>query len=137
MPGRYRALLRSAIVHDVSMRGNTLRPIDKPQGQWSLRSSGRGYGGVGTSFVVPTVASSVDLVVQIGIEPNGSRRIREIVALPGRVEAGVVETADIFSTVDGKLVRAQGFPPHPDRFARYGIDLPKLLSDGNSGRHQT
>jgi len=88
------------------------------------------------AFVVPTVASSVDLVVQIGIEPDGSRRIREIVALPGRVEAGVVETTDIFSTVDGRLVRAQGFPPHPDRFARYGIDLPELLSDGNFGRHQ-
>lgn len=90
--------------------------------------------------MVPTVAASVDLVVQIGVEPSGSRRIREIVALPGRVEGGVVETADIFATVDGALVRAQGFPPHPDRFAQHGIDLPDLLADRRDmdmGRHQT
>ncbi|NNG37267.1 CpaF family protein [Nakamurella aerolata] len=79
------------------------------------------------NFVVPTVASSIDLVVQLGLEPGGGRRVREIVALPGRVESGVVETADIFTTRDGKLVRAQGFPPHDDRFARHGYDLPALL----------
>jgi pilus assembly protein CpaF len=80
------------------------------------------------SFVVPTVASCIDLVVQIGVEPNGSRRVREIVALPGRVEGAVVETADIFTSVNGKLVRAQGFPPHVERFVQYGIDLAELLS---------
>jgi pilus assembly protein CpaF len=81
------------------------------------------------TFVVPTVAASVDLVVQIGIDPAGDRRVREIVALPGRVESGVVEIADLFTTVDGDLVRAQGFPPHPDRFIRHGYDLPALLAD--------
>ena len=65
--------------------------------------------------------------MQIGIDHDGARAVREIVALPGRVEAGVVETADIFTTVDGRLVRAEGYPPHPDRFARHGIDLPALL----------
>src|SRR6476469_3020150 len=93
---------------------------------------------VTASFVVPTVATSVDLVVQVGIEPDGSRRVREIVALPGRVEAGVVETTDIFTTVGGRLVRGQGFPPHPDRFDRYGYDLPELLLGGrhsDGGEH--
>ncbi len=85
---------------------------------------------VTASFVVPTVASSVDLVVHVGREPGGARRVREIVALPGRVEAGVVEVADIFTSVDGMLLRAQGFPPHADRFARAGIDLPTLLATG-------
>ena len=80
------------------------------------------------AFVVPTVAACIDLVVQVGVEPDGSRRIREIVALPGRVEGGVVETEDIFTTRAGKLVRVQGFPPHADRFARHGIDLVGLLS---------
>lgn len=78
-------------------------------------------------FVVPTVAASIDVVVQLGIEADGSRRVREIVALPGRVEAGTVETADIFTTRDGALVRADGFPPHEDRFARNGFHLPTLL----------
>ncbi len=80
------------------------------------------------SFVVPTVAACIDLVVQVGVEPDGSRRVREIVALPGRVEGGVVETEDIFTSVAGKLVRAQGFPPHPDRFEQYGINLAELLA---------
>ncbi len=88
---------------------------------------------VTAAFVVPTVASSVDLIVQVGMDHHGARTIREIVALPGRVEGGVVETADIFTTRDGLLVRAEGYPPHPDRFARHGIDLPALLA----GRSRT
>src|ERR1700710_2765382 len=84
---------------------------------------------VTAGFVVPTVATSVDLVVQLGIDPDGQRKLREIVALPGRVEAGVVEVADIFTTRDGELVRAQGYPPHADRFLRHGIDLPQLLAN--------
>src|SRR4028118_1364497 len=35
---------------------------------------------VSHAFVVPTVAASIDLVVHIGLEPGGSRRVREIVA---------------------------------------------------------
>ena len=85
------------------------------------------------SFVVPTVAACVDLVVQIGVQPDGSRRVREIVALPGRVEGGVIETEDIFTSVDGKLVRAQGFPPHEDRFVQHGIDLSELLAARSGG----
>src|SRR6185503_11137261 len=80
------------------------------------------------SFVVPTVAASVDLVVQIGRDAAGHRRVREIVAVPGRVEGDVVETADIFVSRDGRLTRAGGFPPHPDRFAAAGFDLVRLLA---------
>ncbi len=83
---------------------------------------------VTAAFVVPTVATSIDLVVQVGIDPGGHRRIREIVALPGRVENGVVEIADIFTSRGNELVRAEGYPPHADRFVRHGIDLPALLA---------
>jgi pilus assembly protein CpaF len=89
---------------------------------------------IGTSFVVPTVAASVDLVVHVGTDASGHRRVREIVALPGRVEGGVIETADVFTSRDGRLVRADGYPPHPDRFAALGFDLPTLLGDGSGGR---
>src|SRR4051812_3691463 len=82
---------------------------------------------IGTSFVVPTVAASVDLVVHVGTDGDGRRRVREIVAPPRRVEGGGVETADVFASRDGRLVRADGFPPHAERFARAGIDLPALL----------
>ena len=84
---------------------------------------------VTAAYIVPTVASSVDLVVHAATGPDGRRRIREIIALSGRVEAGVVETTDVFVTRDGALVRAAGFPPHADRFAAHGIDLARVLEE--------
>ncbi|MEI4270558.1 ATPase, T2SS/T4P/T4SS family [Klenkia sp. LSe6-5] len=84
---------------------------------------------VGHAFVVPTVAASVDLVVHVGTDPSGQRRLREVVALPGRAEGAVIETADVFTTSDGRLVRADGHPPHPERYAALGFDLPALLGD--------
>ena len=83
---------------------------------------------VSASFVVPTVASSVDLVVHLALEADGLRRVREIVALPGRVEGEVVEVADLFVRRGGDLVRADGFPPHTERFERAGHDLRRLLA---------
>lgn len=83
---------------------------------------------VGHAFVVPTVASCIDLVVHIATEADGRRVVREVVAVPGRVEGDVVETADVFTTRRGNLVRADGWPPHPERFERAGIDLAGLLA---------
>ncbi len=86
---------------------------------------------VGARFVVPTVAASVDVVVHTALDADGRRRVREVVAVPGRVEGDVVEVSDLFTTVDGELVRASGFPPHADRFARAGHDVAALLvADG-------
>ena len=82
---------------------------------------------VSSAFVVPTVASAVDLVVHLDLDADGRRGVREVLAVPGRVEAGVVETAEIFVTRGGRLVRGDGFPPHPERFARAGADLTALL----------
>ena len=90
---------------------------------------------VSASFVVPTVASSVDLVVHVVLDGDGVRRVREVVALPGRVEGDVVETADIFTTRDGRLVRADGYPPHPERFDAHGFDLAAAArADGDADR---
>ena len=83
---------------------------------------------VGHGFVVPTVASCVDLVVHVAKDGTGHRRVREVVAVPGRVEGDVVEVADLFVTRGEQLVRAQGFPPHEERFAWAGLDLPSLLA---------
>jgi len=83
---------------------------------------------VGSRFVVPTVAGSIDLVIQIALERDGVRRVREIVAVPGRVEGDVIEIADIFTSRGGQLVRADGFPPHVDRFERAGYDIAALLA---------
>jgi pilus assembly protein CpaF len=83
---------------------------------------------VGHSFVVPTVASCVDIVVHTVKDPAGHRRVREVVAVPGRVEGDVVEVADLFVTRHGRLSRADGYPPHQERFDWAGVDLPRLLA---------
>jgi pilus assembly protein CpaF len=82
---------------------------------------------VTAAYIVPTVASSVDLVVHAATRPDGRRRVREIVALSGRVEDGVVETSDIFVSRGEQLVRGRGFPPHAERFESHGIDVAALL----------
>jgi pilus assembly protein CpaF len=83
---------------------------------------------VSARFVVPTVATSIDVVVHIALEPDGTRRVREIVAVPGRVEGDVVEMADLFVTRADRLTRAEGFPPHAERFRRAGYDVAALLA---------
>jgi len=86
---------------------------------------------VGHSFVVPTVASSVDIVVHTRTDGHGHRRVGEIVAVPGRVEgngdASVIEVEDVFTTRANRLVRADGFPPHAERFEAAGFNLIELL----------
>jgi pilus assembly protein CpaF len=42
------------------------------------------------------VASSVDLVVHLGIGVNGVRRAAEIVAVPGRVDRDVIDAEPLF-----------------------------------------
>jgi pilus assembly protein CpaF len=51
---------------------------------------------IGSRFVVPTVAGCVDIVVHLDTEHDGSRRVREIVSVPGRVEGEIVELEPIF-----------------------------------------
>ena len=90
---------------------------------------------VSAAFVVPTVATCVDLVVHLDIDAEGRRRVREIVGVPGRVEREVIETADIFTTRGDQLERAGGFPPHADRYERAGVDLISALGHRPVRRH--
>ena len=82
---------------------------------------------VSSRFVVPTVASAIDLVVHLDMLADGRRRVREIVGLSGRVEDETIEVSDIFSLRGDRLVRGEGQPPHAERFARAGFDLSALL----------
>jgi pilus assembly protein CpaF len=82
---------------------------------------------IGSRFVVPTVAGCVDIVVHIATDRDGTRRVREVVGVPGRVEGDVVELEPIFVRQATQLVRADGYPPHAERFADAGYDLADLL----------
>jgi pilus assembly protein CpaF len=83
---------------------------------------------IGSRFVVPTVAGAVDIVVHTQLIDSGRRRVREICAVPGRVEGEIIELESIFGLRGDRLVRGEGYPPHPDRFERIGYDLARLLA---------
>jgi pilus assembly protein CpaF len=85
---------------------------------------------VSARFVVPTVAASVDLVVHLGIDHQGVRRVNEIVGVPGRVENDVIEIEPIFERRSGDLRRLAGMPPRPGSFEQVGIDVHALLGAG-------
>ena len=82
---------------------------------------------ISARFVVPTVASSVDLVVHLGVDNGGVRRVNEVVAVPGRVENDIVETEPVFVRRAGDLVHTGGMPTRLDSFDRAGIDVHRIL----------
>jgi pilus assembly protein CpaF len=92
---------------------------------------------VSAAFVVPTVAASVDLVVHLGADNRGQRRVREIVAVTGRAEGDVIETSEIFGYRHGQLQRSDGYPPHQDRYEQAGYDLAQLLGHGDGSPHRS
>ena len=83
---------------------------------------------ISARFVVPTVATSVDLVVHLAMDPDGARRVQEIVAVPGRVENDVIETEPIFVRTAGRLMRTRGMTTRPELYERVGIDIRALLN---------
>jgi len=81
---------------------------------------------IDASFVLPTVAGCVDVVVHLTSGAAG-RRVAEIAGVSGRVEGGIVEMSTIFTSTREGLARGQGMPPHLDRFDRAGLDVRGIL----------
>lgn len=81
---------------------------------------------VSHSFVIPTVAGSVDLVIHLS-QRSGKRRVEEIRGITGRTEGDTIETALLWErTPDG--LRWTGLqPPRPERFSAAGIELERVL----------
>ncbi len=86
---------------------------------------------ISARFVVPTVAASVDLVVHLTVDPRGARKVTEIVAVPGRIEADIIETEPVFELRDGELRRGIGMPPRLAQYERVGIDVRRILHEEN------
>ncbi len=83
---------------------------------------------ISSRFVVPTVAAATDLVVHLGMDAQGVRRVNEIVSVPGRVENDIIETEPIFHRTSAGLQRLHGSAPRLDQFERAGIDIAAILS---------
>lgn len=82
---------------------------------------------ISARFVVPTVAASIDLVVHLGMDADGVRRVNEIVGVPGRAENDIIETEAIFVREGDSLRPQGGMPPRIEQFDRLGIDVHRLV----------
>lgn len=80
---------------------------------------------VSHKFVVPTVASSIDLIVHL-TQDRGRRYVNQVLGVTGRLEGDVIETVSLFER-RGETLRWTGQqPPRPERFAQVGISLAEI-----------
>lgn len=63
------------------------------------------------AFVIPTVASAIDLVIQVKMNAEGLRRITEILFVTGRCEGTSIEVEDIWSWDGAEYQIGMGFYP--------------------------
>ena len=85
---------------------------------------------IDSSFVIPTVASSIDIVVHCSLERSGKRRIAQIVAPTGRVVAGTIEAETIFQLRGGALNPSGAHPARSQKFRDAGFDPGVVLVEG-------
>ncbi|CAI3801036.1 CpaF family protein [Pseudarthrobacter sp. MM222] len=82
---------------------------------------------ISSAFVVPTVASCIDLVVHCSRHANGRRQVTEILALGRRVENGIIESSMVFAMANGQLQPKANSMPAVEKFAGSGYDVAALL----------
>jgi len=84
---------------------------------------------IDASFVVPTVASCIDVVVHLGIERDGSRRVMEIASVTGETTDGAVIAEPIFRRCHGALEATGARPVRLEKFEAAGLD-PEIVLAG-------
>lgn len=82
---------------------------------------------IDAAFVVPTVATAIDLVVHVELQRGGRRQVVEIVAPTGAVMDGAAASAPIFRRRRGVLVATGQLPADRTKFARAGVDPAAIL----------
>ncbi|MDM4763566.1 ATPase, T2SS/T4P/T4SS family [Galbitalea sp. SE-J8] len=83
---------------------------------------------IDSSFIVPTVAGVIDVVVHCELQRDGRRRVAEIVAPSGHASGSVIEASTIFQVEGRDLVHTGGFPTRRSKFAAAGFDPAVVLS---------
>jgi len=56
-------------------------------------------------FLTPTVARAIDLVVHVGMDHNGKRRIQQLLAVNERTEAGHIDCEEIVTWDGNSYIR--------------------------------
>lgn len=88
---------------------------------------------IDASFVVPTVASTIDIVVHAELERSGRRRIVEIIAPTGLSNGTVIETTALFASRGGRLEATGEVPTRTAKFRHLGVDVGSVLRAGLDG----
>jgi pilus assembly protein CpaF len=60
---------------------------------------------IAQSFIIPTIASCIDLVVQCSLDSAGVRRVVEVAFVTGRSEEGVIEVETLFKWNGAKYIK--------------------------------
>ncbi|HEY3292580.1 MAG TPA: hypothetical protein VGJ85_03000, partial [Candidatus Nanopelagicaceae bacterium] len=76
---------------------------------------------ISQKFIGPTVASAIDIVVQMSLDADGRRRIIEVSSLTGRMENDHIEIETLWLWDKGKYERGLGSLPHPEKFSRLAL----------------
>ncbi|MDQ1576645.1 MAG: pilus assembly protein CpaF [Microbacteriaceae bacterium] len=85
---------------------------------------------IDASFVVPTVAGCIDIVVHCEMDRHGRRRVSEIIAPSGNVTNGTIEASPIFDSRSGVLEPTGGHPTKLSKFLAAGLDPAIVLREG-------
>jgi pilus assembly protein CpaF len=84
---------------------------------------------IDSDFVVPTVASSIDIVVHCELERDGKRRVAEIIAPSGQITGSTIEASSIFALQRDGLEATGGYPSKTAKFRRVGLDPSTVLAE--------
>lgn len=82
---------------------------------------------IDSAFVVPTVASSIDIVVHCELDRSGQRRIAEVIAPTGKLSATSIEAEAIFELRGGSLDSTGIHPARLSKFRTAGYDPAAIL----------
>jgi pilus assembly protein CpaF len=79
------------------------------------------------AFIVPTVASAIDIVIQIAMDQDGCRRVREIVALTGRTENSHIEMETLWEWSGAGYVEGIGLANFRQELGR--LNVPRINTE--------
>jgi pilus assembly protein CpaF len=86
---------------------------------------------IDSAFVVPTVASTIDVVVHCELGRTGKRRVVEIIAPTGTVTGSTVNSTPIFAIRKGALEPTGALPSRMEKFRRAGFDPAALVGEAS------
>ncbi|HEX7405000.1 MAG TPA: ATPase, T2SS/T4P/T4SS family [Candidatus Nanopelagicaceae bacterium] len=78
---------------------------------------------ISQKFIGPTVASAIDLVVQVALDNSGLRRITEVSIVTGRIENDRLEVETLWRWIGDRYERGLGTLAHPEKYAIAGVPL--------------